>query len=111
MSDLGNELDEELDDEFDDDDEYDDDDAGNRITGGAARAVLAYVAKALVDDPDAVVIEADERGRGVTLRLHAAPDDLGRLIGRRGRIAQSIRTVVRAAGARDGVDAGVDIVD
>jgi uncharacterized protein len=115
MSDLGNELDEELEDELGDDDDddvdEDDDDAGNRLTGASARAVLAYVAKALVDDPEAVVVEADERGRSLTLRLHAAPDDLGRLIGRRGRVAQSIRAVVRAAGARDGVDASVDIVD
>jgi len=97
-------------DEFDDDDEYDDNE-GNRVVGASARAVLTYVAKAIVDDPDAVVVEAEERGRSLTLRVHAAPDDLGRLIGRRGRVAQSIRAVVRAAGARDGVDASVDIVD
>ena len=98
------------DDEFDDDDEYDDDE-GNRVVGASARAVLTYVAKAIVDDPEAVVVEAEERGRSLTLRVHAAPDDLGRLIGRRGRVAQSIRAVVRAAGAHDGVDASVDIVD
>ena len=97
------------DDEFDDDDI--DDDMGNRVVGASARAVLTYVAKAIVEDPDAVVVEAEERGRSLTLRLHAAPDDLGRLIGRRGRVAQSIRALVRAAGARDGVDASVDIVD
>jgi len=97
------------DDEFDDDDI--DDDLGNRVVGASARAVLTYVAKAIVEDPDAVVVEAEERGRSLTLRLHAAPDDLGRLIGRRGRVAQSIRALVRAAGARDGVDASVDIVD
>ena len=45
------------------------------------------------------------------LRLHVAPDDLGRVIGRRGRVAQAIRAVVRAAGSRDGIDAAVDIVD
>ena len=82
----------------------------NRLRGGSARAVLEYVAKAIVEDPDSVSIDAEER-RDVVLRLHAAPDDLGRLIGRRGRVAQSIRTVVRAAGARDGEDVTVDIVD
>ncbi len=100
------------DDTFDDDLDDDlDDNEGNRLVGASARSVLDYVARAIVEDPDSIVIEADERGRRVTLRLHAAPDDLGRLIGRRGRVAQSIRAVVRAAGAREGVDVAVDIVD
>ncbi|MDQ6910952.1 MAG: KH domain-containing protein [Actinomycetota bacterium] len=75
--------------------------------------MLEYLARSIVDDPDAVVVEAEEgRGRGsVSLRLHVAPDDMGRVIGRRGRVAQAIRTVVRAAGAREGVEADVDIVD
>ncbi len=51
------------------------------------------------------------RAGGVTLRLHVAPDDMGKVIGKRGRVAQAIRTVVRAAGAREGVEATVDIVD
>ena len=82
----------------------------NRVRGGSARAVLEYVAKAIVEDPESISIDTEER-REVVLRLHAAPDDLGRLIGRRGRVAQSIRTVVRAAGARAGDDVTVDIVD
>lgn len=82
----------------------------NRAPAPTAKAVLEYVAKELVDEPDDVSIEVEE-GRVVTLRVHAAPDDLGRLIGRRGRVAQSIRTVVRAAGAKDGTDVSVDIVD
>ena len=103
MTDRGNDLDE-LDDDLDDD-------FGNRVEGGTARAVLAYIARAIVDEPDAVVVEAEERRGGVMLRLHVAPDDLGRVIGRRGRVAQAIRAVVRAAGAREGIDAAVDIVD
>ena len=103
MTDRGNDLDE-LDDDLDDD-------FGNRVEGGTARAVLAYIARAIVDEPDAVVVEAEERRGGVMLRLHVAPDDLGRVIGRRGRVAQAIRAVVRAAGSRDGIDAAVDIVD
>jgi predicted RNA-binding protein YlqC (UPF0109 family) len=57
-----------------------------------------------------VSVEVEE-GRTTVLSLHAASDDLGRLIGRRGRVAQSIRTVVRAAGHREGDDVTVDIVD
>ncbi len=89
-----------------------DDDVGNRVVGALPRNVLEYVARQIVDEPDAVVIELDEAGRNrVDLRLHVAPDDMGKIIGRRGRVAQAIRTVVRAAGAREGVETSVDIVD
>ena len=88
-----------------------DDDLGNRVVGAVPRDVLAYVARELVDDPESVVVELDGRGRRVDLRLSVAPGDMGRVIGRRGRTAQAIRTVVRAAGAREGVEASVDIVD
>jgi uncharacterized protein len=84
---------------------------GNQATGAVARAVLEYLARSIVDDPDAVVVEVEEGRGSVSLRLHVAPDDMGRVIGRRGRVAQAIRTVVRAAGAREGLEADVDIVD
>ena len=116
-----------VDEEFDPDDDFDDDDdfvlqgdddledeiggAGNRITGAVPKAVLEYVAGSIVDQPDAVVVELEEGRHGVMLRLHVAPDDMGKVIGRRGRVAQAIRAVVRAAGAREGVDTQVDIVD
>jgi predicted RNA-binding protein YlqC (UPF0109 family) len=106
---FGNELDAEYEDEFDD--EGEDDNAGNRIDGGTARAVLGYIVENIVDEPEAIVIEDEERRNGVMLRVHVAPDDLGRVIGRRGRVAQSIRAVVRAAGAKDGVETSVDIAD
>jgi hypothetical protein len=84
----------------------------NRVVGAIPRAVLEYVARELVDDPESVVVEMDEGRRGaVSLTLHVAPDDMGKVIGRRGRVAQAIRTVVRAAGAREGVDVVVDIAD
>ena len=86
-------------------------DDANRAVGAVPRTVLEYLARSIVEDPDSVVVEADEGPRSVSLRLHVAPDDMGRVIGRRGRVAQAIRTVVRAAGAREGVDAQVDIVD
>lgn len=73
--------------------------------------VLTYVASQLVDNPEDVSIESDESEGSVDLRLTVGKDDMGRVIGRRGRNAQAIRTVVRAAGARAGVDASVDIVD
>lgn len=88
-----------------------DGDDGNRLVGSVARNVLDYVAKAIVDDPDSVMVEVDEGRSSISLRLNVSPDDMGRVIGRRGRTAQAIRTVVRAAAAREGLDAHVDIVD
>ena len=105
MSDAGvDEVDLDLDDD-------DDDDGGNRIEGSVPRAVLEYLAKAIVDDPDSVVVDVEEGRSNVSLRLNVSPDDMGRVIGRRGRTAQAIRTVVRAAAAREGMDVHVDIVD
>jgi hypothetical protein len=100
------------DDDVDIDDEVDDEvDDANRVVGGLSRNVLTYLAKSIVEDPDAVVVETEERRNSVTLRLHVSPSDMGRVIGRRGRVAQAIRSVVRAAAAKEGVDATVDIVD
>lgn len=86
-------------------------DGGGAVGGGAPGAVLEFLAKAIVDDPDAVRIETEDGRRGLMLRLHVAPDDMGKVIGRRGRVAQSIRTLVRATGAREGTEVNVDIVD
>jgi predicted RNA-binding protein YlqC (UPF0109 family) len=90
------------------DDEWDD---HGQVDGGRAKAVLSLLATRLVDDPTSVVIDTSETRHGIKLSLRVAPDDMGKVIGRRGRVAQSIRSVVRAAGARDGVDVLVDIVD
>jgi hypothetical protein len=79
--------------------------------GGTPLAVLTYLARALANDPDAVEIETQERRNGVRLNLRVSPEDMGRVIGRRGRTAQAIRTLVNVAGAQDGVQASVDIVD
>jgi predicted RNA-binding protein YlqC (UPF0109 family) len=107
MSDV--ELDDDILDDDADDDDADDD--GNRIEGSVPRTVLEYLAKAIVDDADSVVVDVDESRGTVSLRLNVSPDDMGRVIGRRGRTAQAIRTVVRAAAAREGTDVHVDIVD
>jgi hypothetical protein len=88
-----------------------DDMAGNRVEGGTARAVLDYITRSIATEPDAVVLEADDSGRTVRFRIHVAQRDMGRMIGRRGRVAQAIRTLVRVAGSRDGVDTNVDFVD
>ena len=73
--------------------------------------MLTYLAKSLSNDPESVVIDTEERRGGLRMSLHVAPDDMGRVIGRRGRTAQAIRTLVNVAGAKDGVQASVDIVD
>lgn len=110
------EDDDDLDDEDDEEDEEDDlpDEVGaegNRLVGGLPKGVLEYLARNIVDDPDAVFVETSE-GRGeVELRLHVAPGDMGKVIGRRGRVAQALRQVVAAAGSREGVRASLDIVD
>lgn len=86
--------------------------ADDRVKGDMARDVLEFLAKSIVDDPESVVIVVDEGRRGdVRLSLRVSQDDMGKVIGRRGRVAQAIRTVVRAAGAREGLEVGVDIVD
>jgi hypothetical protein len=115
-ADIEDAADADLDDDFEDDDDQDDDEDedevdGNRVVGGLSAGVLDYLARSIVDEEDAVDIEVDEGRRSVMLRLHVSPSDMGRVIGRRGRVAQAIRTVVRAAGAREGVEASVDIVD
>ena len=76
-----------------------------------AQAVTEYVVRELVDDPDAVSVELVDGRRGPTLEVNVGPGDMGRVIGRRGRMANAIRTVVRAAAAKDGVEVDVDFVD
>ena len=112
--------DDDFDDELDanstansDDDEEDEDDSDdvNRIPAATARAVLDFLVRALVDDPDSVEVDAVEGRRGVSLRVNVAPGDMGRVIGKRGRTANAVRTVTRAAAVRDGVEVDVDFVD
>ncbi len=93
-----------------DDDEGDADDA-NQLPGATATDVLEYLVKALVDDEDAVEVDVDEDRRGLRMQVRVGAGDMGRVIGRRGRIANAIRTVVRAAAAPDGVAVDVDFVD
>jgi uncharacterized protein len=62
--------------------------------------LLAWIALGLVDEPDAVRVERVEEVDAVVLRLSVAPDDVGKVIGRQGRVARALRTLVRSAGAR-----------
>jgi len=100
-----------VDDEFDDEEEIGEGNEISDVEGGTPLAVLTYLAKSLSNDPESVVIDTEERRGGLRMSLHVAPDDMGRVIGRRGRTAQAIRTLVNVAGAKDGVQASVDIVD
>jgi uncharacterized protein len=59
--------------------------------------LLEYLARRLVDQPDAVRVETEEREDALVLHLHVAEDDVGKVIGRQGRIARALRTVVRAS--------------
>jgi len=63
--------------------------------------IVEYLARRLVDEPDAVRVEQVERDDATVLQLWVAPDDVGKVIGRQGRIARALRTIVRASAARD----------
>ena len=73
--------------------------------------LLLYIARNLVDNPDAVTVTESPGSQELTLELRVAPDDMGKVIGRQGRIAKEIRTVVRSRAQREGIKVSVDIVD
>jgi predicted RNA-binding protein YlqC (UPF0109 family) len=73
--------------------------------------LVSLIAKSLVREPDKVVVKATETENGVTLELSVAPEDMGRVIGKQGRIAKAIRTLVKAASAGDEVRYNVEITD
>lgn len=91
-------------------DDYEADDA-NALPGATARAVLAYLVESIVDDPDGVEVDVDDSGSRTRLNVSVSPGDMGRVIGKRGRVANAIRTVVRAAAVRDDLDVDVEFVD
>lgn len=77
-----------------------------------AVSVLEYLVKQVVDQPDAVTVTTGEGRRGgLQLDVRVGDGDMGRVIGKRGRIAQSIRTVVRAAAVKDDVAVDIEFVD
>lgn len=72
--------------------------------------LVEYIAKNLVDDPHQVKVELMENANAITLDLHVAQNDMGRVIGKGGKIANSIRTLVRVAAAREGKRVNLEIV-
>jgi predicted RNA-binding protein YlqC (UPF0109 family) len=73
------------------------------------RELVTYIVHNLVDDPDAAEITADRRGSSVLIQLRLPEDDLGKVIGRGGRIAKAIRTVLLVAGSRHHLRVSLDI--
>ncbi len=71
--------------------------------------LIAFIARSLVEDPDQVQVDTHRVGSTLYVDVTAAPGDVGRLIGRKGRTAQAIRAVAKAAGAREGLRVVVDI--
>jgi len=126
MSDADNQIDDGDDFEDDDDDDFDEEDdfgnerddvadeigaEGNRVTGARAKTVIEFVAKQLVDDPEGVFVDASERSNNVAILIHTSPGDLGRIIGKRGRVIQALRQVGRAAGSSEGVRVTVEVAE
>ena len=73
--------------------------------------LLEYLAKALVDSPDEVQVKVTETDTSIVLELSVAKEDIGKVIGKQGRIAHALRTIVKASAVRDGKRAIVEIVD
>ena len=75
------------------------------------KELVLYIAQSLVDNRDAVTVEETAGPEATILELHVAPEDMGKVIGRQGRIAKEIRTLIRSYAQRTGQKVSVDIVD
>ncbi len=75
------------------------------------KGLLEYLARALVDNPDGVEVTTVEGERSIILQLRVHPDDVGKVIGKNGRIAQAMRTLIKASATREGRNAIVEIID
>ena len=73
--------------------------------------LIEYIAKSLVDEPDAVSVAETENEKGTVIQLKVANDDIGKVIGKYGRIAKAMRTVLSAAAVKDGKRFSLDILD
>ena len=76
----------------------------------AAKDLVEYVAKALVDDPSAVTVEVVEEDGATVIELHVAEDDMGKVIGRNGSVAKALRTLLKVTAARDGGSVTLEIL-
>ncbi len=74
------------------------------------KELVEVIAKALVDKPDEVVVTQEQEGNNITVKLHVAEDDMGKVIGKQGRIAKAIRSVAKAASSKDGMRVEVEII-
>ncbi len=74
------------------------------------KELVEVIAKALVDNPDEVVVNETVDGKNITVELHVAPSDMGKVIGKQGRIAKAIRAVVKAASSKDDTRVDVEII-
>lgn len=74
------------------------------------RELVEVIAKALVDNPDEVVVTEKGSGKNITIELHVAAEDMGKVIGKQGRIAKAIRSVVKAASSKENIKVDVEIV-
>jgi predicted RNA-binding protein YlqC (UPF0109 family) len=75
-----------------------------------AKELVEYVARSLVDDPEAVHVEETRDRDGIVLELHVAEDDMGKVIGRNGSVAKALRTLLKVTGAREGEPVSLEIV-
>ncbi len=96
--------------------DYRDDDMGDETyrsddDAPCARAVLEHIVRSVVEVPEATRVTSSPDGGDIRLDVHVDPGDIGRVIGRRGRVAGAIRTVVRAAAVNDGCTVVVDFVE
>lgn len=73
------------------------------------KEIVEVIAKAIVNNPSEVQVEEEKNGSSVILKLHVAPEDMGKVIGKQGRIAKTIRLVMKAAATRENVKVIVDI--
>lgn len=78
----------------------------DKLTG-----LLEYIATSLVDDPKEVFVDEYKQGRTVHLELQVAPEDIGRVIGKRGRVANAMRSLLKVVAARNGQQVTMDVVD
>ena len=76
----------------------------------AAADLVEYVAKSLVDDPEAVTVEVVNGEDGTVIELHVAEDDMGKVIGRNGSVAKALRTLLKVTAAREGSSVQLEIV-
>ncbi len=81
------------------------------MKGDNLQGLVEFIAQSLVDQPTEVAVKAQQRGRTVQLELHVAKEDMGRVIGKGGRVANAIRTLLKVAAARDGNQVDLDILE